>query len=108
MDVRRPDPDPPAGRPSDPRWPQPAPVDVGGLVPQQKGLATSSVIIGLVSLVAGFTVVCPLAGLVVGIMALCSEPDGHDRAIAGILLNGAVLAALVSVLAIIVGALAQG
>ncbi|MFT2751632.1 hypothetical protein [Clavibacter sp. Sh2088] len=65
------------------------------LLPREKGLATTSVILGVVSLVAGWTVLCPLAGLVVGIMFWRREPGGHDRAIAGLLVNGAALAGVV-------------
>lgn len=43
----------------------------------------------------------PLAGLVAGLVTRRREPGGHDRAAAGLLSNGVVLAAVVGTVAII-------
>jgi uncharacterized membrane protein len=101
VDVRRPDPDPNPAEGPVLRWPRPAPVSATGMLTQQKDLATTSMILGLVSLVAGWTVVCPLAGFVVGIVSWRREPGGHDRAVVGLLVDGVVLAAVVGAVAII-------
>ncbi|WP_353828866.1 hypothetical protein [Agromyces sp. SYSU T0242] len=66
---------------------------------ETRGFAVSSLVLGILSLVAGFTFVVPIAGLVLGILALRREPAARTMAIWGVALNGvllggAVLAAL--------------
>ena len=62
---------------------------------EQRGFAISSLVLGLVSIVAGFTFVVPVAGLVLGILALKREPSARTMAIWGIVLNGVMLAGVV-------------
>ncbi|MGR0320033.1 hypothetical protein [Agromyces sp. ZXT2-3] len=62
---------------------------------ETRGFAVSSLVLGLVSLVAGFTLVVPVAGLVLGILALRREPSARTMAIWGIVLNGVMLAGVV-------------
>ncbi|HEX6953928.1 MAG TPA: DUF4190 domain-containing protein [Agromyces sp.] len=61
---------------------------------EQRGFAVSSLVLGLVSIVAGFTFVVPVAGLVLGILALKREPSARTMAIWGIVLNAVMLAGL--------------
>ncbi|MGR0220405.1 DUF4190 domain-containing protein [Agromyces sp. ZXT2-6] len=64
-------------------------------VDEQRGFAISSLVLGLVSIVAGFTFVVPVAGLVLGILALKREPSARTMAIWGIVLNAVMLAGIV-------------
>ncbi|MFT2817799.1 hypothetical protein [Leifsonia sp. A12D58] len=57
-----------------------------------KALGISSLVLGLVSIFAGWTFLAPIAGLVTGIMALSREPENRTMAIWGIVLNGVILA----------------
>ncbi len=78
--------------------PAPAPVTSGAAAAtdaEQRGFAVSSLVLGLVSIVAGFTFVVPVAGLVLGILALRREPAARTMAIWGIVLNGVMLAGIV-------------
>ena len=69
--------------------PAPATTDV-----EQRGFAVSSLVLGLVSIVAGFTLVVPAAGLALGILALRREPSARTMAIWGIALNAVMLAGI--------------
>ncbi|UAJ81469.1 hypothetical protein IT072_07885 [Leifsonia sp. ZF2019] len=51
----------------------------------------TSFVLGLASIVFGWTFVAPIAGLVVGILALGREPLGRTFAIWGIVLNALML-----------------
>ncbi|RXZ50000.1 hypothetical protein [Agromyces binzhouensis] len=62
---------------------------------ETRGFAVSSLVLGLVSFVAGFTFVVPVGGLVLGILALRREPSARTMAIWGIVLNGVMLAGVV-------------
>jgi hypothetical protein len=53
-----------------------------------RGLSITSMILGLVSIVAGFTFLVPLIGFVLGIIGLRKEPAGRGMAITGLILNG--------------------
>jgi hypothetical protein len=57
-----------------------------------KTLSITSFVLGLASIAFGWTLVAPVAGLVVGIMALKREPLGRTFAIWGIVLNAVMLA----------------
>ena len=59
--------------------------------PQPKGLSVTSLVLGLVSLVAGFTFVVPLVGLILGIVGARREPAGRGMAIAGIVISALIL-----------------
>lgn len=68
-------------------------------------LGILSLVLGLVSIFAGWTFLAPIAGLVLGIMALSREPHNRTMAIWGIVLNGVLLAGsvLLALLAIVAG-----
>ena len=66
-----------------------SPVAAGG------ALAMSSLVLGLVSIALGWTFLAPLAGLVLGIIALRSEPQGRTMAVWGIVLNAVMLAGVI-------------
>jgi len=58
-----------------------------------------SLALGILSLFVGFTIVPPVLGFVLGLLALKSEPAARGAAIAGVILNGLVLLALVGAVA---------
>lgn len=58
---------------------------------REKTLGLVSLIAGLVSMLAGFTLIVPLGGLVAGIVALRREPSSRGLAIWGIVLNSLAL-----------------
>jgi hypothetical protein len=72
---------------------------------ESRGFSIASLVLGLVSIVASYTFLVPIGGLVLGVMALKREPASRTMAIWGIVLNAVMLAgaALVTV-----GALAFG
>jgi hypothetical protein len=55
-------------------------------------LSVTSFVLGLASIVFGWTFVAPIAGLVLGALALRREPLGRTFAIWGIVLNAVMLA----------------
>ncbi|MEB0222561.1 hypothetical protein, partial [Pseudomonas sp. AB12(2023)] len=61
--------------------------------------------LGLVSILAGWTFVAPIAGLVTGVLALGREPYARTMALWGIVLNAVMLAGvfLLLVLGLILG-----
>jgi len=72
-----------------------------------RGLSIASLVIGLASIVLGYTFAVPIVGLVLGVMGLKREPAGRGMAIAGIAINGIILVFVVlSVIlfAILIGA----
>ncbi len=66
-------------------------------------LAVSSLVLGLVSILAGWTFLAPLAGLITGILALGREPQARTMALWGIVLNAVMLAGAVLVAIIALG-----
>ena len=72
---------------------------------ETRGFSISSLVLGLVSIVASYTFVVPAIGLVLGIMALKREPASRTMAIWGIVLNSVMLAgaALVTLGALVFG-----
>jgi hypothetical protein len=73
--------------------------------PESKALSITSLVLGLTSIVFSWTFFAPIAGLVVGILALKQEPASKTMAIWGIVLNAVMLAGAVFVaLAAIIGA----
>jgi hypothetical protein len=75
--------------PSSPHaYPQPAAPTV---VADYRTLSVTSFVLGLASIVFGWTFVAPIAGLVVGIIALGREPLGRTFAVWGIVLNALML-----------------
>jgi hypothetical protein len=59
---------------------------------QRTGLGTASLVLGICSLLAGWTFVAPLVGLCLGIASRGREPAARGRAGWGILLNVVALA----------------
>ncbi|MDN5813663.1 MAG: DUF4190 domain-containing protein [Arthrobacter sp.] len=59
--------------------------------PPPRGMSIASMVLGIVSIFAGFTFVVPIVGLVLGIIGLQREPAGKGMAIAGLILNGLML-----------------
>jgi hypothetical protein len=77
-------------------------------VQPSKALSITSLALGLASIVFSWTFLAPIAGLVVGIMALRTEPASRTMAIWGIVLNsvmlaGAVIVALLAVIGVGIG-----
>ena len=60
-----------------------------------RGLSIASLVIGLVSIVLGYTFVLPIVGLILGVLGLKREPAGRGMAIAGIVINAIILAFVV-------------
>jgi len=84
----------PASLPAAPQAAAPASAaPAGPLAPEEsRGFSLASLVLGLVSIVAGLTVIVPAGGLVLGILALKREPASRTMAIWGIVLNGVMLA----------------
>ena len=51
------------------------------------GKGTASLLLGICSLLAGWTLVAPVLGLILGVMSRGDEPFARGRAVWGILLN---------------------
>lgn len=95
----------PQFQPHPPTQASPHHVVVGYQPGPPKGLSITSMIFGLVSIVAGFTFLVPVVGFVLGIVGLRKEPAGRGMAITGLVLNGLFVIgwALVIVLVFVVG-----
>jgi hypothetical protein len=65
-------------------------------------LSITSFVLGLVSIFFGFVFLVPLAGLVLGILALKKEPTARGFAIAGIWINAVMLGLVVLFVILIV------
>jgi hypothetical protein len=65
-------------------------------------LSITSLVLGLVSIFAGWTFFAPVAGLVTGIMALSREPHSRTMAIWGIVINGVMLAGMITVVLVMI------
>ncbi len=70
----------------------PAPASAPASAAEKQWMSISSLVLGVVSIVAGWTFFLPVAGLVFGILALKREPSSRTMAIWGVVLNGALLA----------------
>ncbi|PPL15364.1 hypothetical protein GY24_14445 [Microterricola pindariensis] len=55
-------------------------------------MSISSLVLGITSIFAGWTFIVPVAGLILGILALQREPAARTMAIWGVVLNSVVLA----------------
>ncbi|WP_022893539.1 DUF4190 domain-containing protein [Agromyces subbeticus] len=62
---------------------------------ETRGFSISSLVLGLVSIIASYTFIVPAIGLVLGVMALKREPAARTMAIWGIVLNSVMLAGAV-------------
>jgi len=58
---------------------------------ESKGLSVTSLVLGILSVVAGWTFVVPIVGGVLGIVALRREPTSKAIAVWGIVLNAVML-----------------
>lgn len=85
---------------------QPTHVTVGYQPAPPRGMSIASMVLGLVSIVLGFTFLVPLVGFVLGIIGVRKEPAGRGMAITGLVLNGLFVVgwALFVILVIGVGA----
>ena len=61
-------------------------------------LSITSLVLGLVSVAAGFTVVVPIVGLVLGVLARRREPEARTFSTIGIVANAVMLAGAALVL----------
>ncbi|WP_234407352.1 DUF4190 domain-containing protein [Microterricola viridarii] len=85
---------PPLGQPTaaQPTAAQPtAPQPPAASATPTQWLSISSLVLGIGSIFAGWTFVMPVAGLVLGILALRREPASRTMAIWGVAVNGVVL-----------------
>lgn len=73
-----------------------------------RGLSIASFVLGLVAFFFGFVFVVPTIGLVLGFSGLRREPAGRGFALAGIWINGIVLAGWVLLIVFVVLALVAG
>lgn len=60
-------------------------------VPAGNGLAIASLVLGGTSLLAGWTFIAPIVGLVLGLLARKREPGAHAFANAGVILSAVAL-----------------
>ena len=88
---------PPAGY-IPPGYAMPAPVAPRG--PQ--GLSIASLVLGLSSILFGFTFLVPIVGLILGIVGLRREPAGRGMAIAGVILSALVLLVWAAIVAVLI------
>ncbi|MBD8659333.1 hypothetical protein IFT72_03895 [Frigoribacterium sp. CFBP 8754] len=61
-------------------------------------LSVTSLVLGLVSVAAGFTLVVPIVGLVLGVLARRREPEARTFSTIGIVANAVMLAGAAIVL----------
>ena len=73
--------------------------------PPPRGASITSLVLGLVSLLAGFTLVVPIVGFIFGVIGYRREPAGHGMAIAGLVINGIMLVGWVLLLIFAIGVL---
>lgn len=53
-----------------------------------RGMSVASMVLGLASIVFGFTFLLPLIGFILGIVGLRRDPAGRGMAVTGLILNG--------------------
>jgi len=75
-----------------------------------RGLSIASLVLGVVSLFFGFTFAVPVIGVILGWIGLRREPAGRGFALAGVWINGLILAfwivtTIVVIFAVIAGAI---
>ena len=58
---------------------------------EPKGLSITSMVLGILSLLFGWTFLVPIAGVITGFMGMSREPAGKGFAITGLVLNGICL-----------------
>ncbi|MFJ3030369.1 DUF4190 domain-containing protein [Curtobacterium sp. NPDC087080] len=87
---------------------QPTHVTVGFQPAPPRGLSITSMVLGLVSIVLGFTFLVPLVGFVLGIVGLRKEPAGRGMAVTGLILNGLFVVGWALFLIVVIGIGAAG
>lgn len=93
---------------TEPQAPFGAPNPYAAPAAETRGFSISSLVLGLASIIASYTFVVPIVGLVLGIMALTREPASRTMAIWGIVLNAVMLAgALLATVGFVVFGLAM-
>jgi len=60
-------------------------------IPETRALSVTSLVMGIASIAFGWTLIAPVVGLVVGILALSREPGSRAMAVWGIVLNSVML-----------------
>lgn len=71
-------------------------------VNQERGISLASMILGLVSIGAGFVIIIPFIGLVLGIVGHSREPTGRAYAITGLCLNGLFVGLWITLIAALI------
>lgn len=59
--------------------------------PPPRGFSITSMVLGLVSILFGFTFLVPIGAVIFGIIGLKKEPAGKGMAITGIVIGGAFM-----------------
>ena len=59
--------------------------------PEPKGLSIASMVLALVSILAGFTFLVPITALILGIVGLRKEPAGRGMALTGVIVSSLIL-----------------
>ncbi|NIJ03837.1 DUF4190 domain-containing protein [Frigoribacterium faeni] len=75
--------------------PTTAPAATGGL---HSPLSVTSLVLGIASVALGFTLVVPVVGLVLGLVARRREPDGRTMALVGVISSAVMLLGSLAVL----------
>lgn len=70
----------------------PQPVAAAHSPAESTGLSITALVLGILSIVAGWTFLVPVVGLILGLVALNREPRGRTIAIWGVVLNAVMLA----------------
>ncbi|PRI10626.1 hypothetical protein B4915_11510 [Leucobacter massiliensis] len=73
---------------------------------ESRGLSIASFVLGIASIVAGWTFLAPITGMILGIVALRRNTEDRTLALWGVWLNAAMLA--LTVLAIVIGTVFLG
>lgn len=97
-----------SGQPGQPGQPQ-QPVYQQGAQPERaKGLAITSLVLGILSVVSSWTFFAPIAGLICGIVALRQQTTERTMALWGVWLNGIMLAFTVLAVTLFIVLLSAG
>lgn len=73
-----------------------------------KGASLTSLVLGLASILLGFTFLVPIVGFIFGFVGLLKEPAGRGMAIAGLVLNGIFLFGWLLLLIFVFGLFGSG
>ncbi len=78
------------------------------VVNNDTGLGTASLVLGIASILAGWLVIAPVIGLVLGVKSRRREPMAQGRAAWGIALNGICLAIWVVLAVLMIAGIVLG